>query len=345
MELLDRYLQAVKKHLPWQRQDDIIAELRANLEAQLEEREAELGRALNAHEAEEWLKGLGHPMLMAAKYQPVQYLIGPGIFPMYWYVLRLTFLWATAIYAVVNAIVIPLTSHDPTSVLHAVLRWPDVLISTAAWVTLVFAVLEFVARRFPGTIPQLDAVTTEWKPGTLPPLERSGKAGAKQPSYAKAVAEAVFGFLFLGWLLLVPGHPFLLLGPGAFYLNLQPIELGPVWWQFYWCVVALNVVQVGWKCLDLLTGEWQGSHLVQHLVTKVLGLVPLALLQTVPNHLLFVLKDPVANETKYAATLYSINEGTHKGLAVVCAIVVLQLLWDLGQAVVTAYRTRSSTGY
>ena len=31
MELLDRYLQAVKKHLPLQRQDDILAELRANL--------------------------------------------------------------------------------------------------------------------------------------------------------------------------------------------------------------------------------------------------------------------------------------------------------------------------
>ena len=47
MELLDRYLQAVRKHLPWQRQDDIIAELRANLEAQLEDKEAELGRPLN----------------------------------------------------------------------------------------------------------------------------------------------------------------------------------------------------------------------------------------------------------------------------------------------------------
>ena len=46
MELLDRYLQAVKKHLPWKRQDDIIAELRVNLESQLEEREDELGRPL-----------------------------------------------------------------------------------------------------------------------------------------------------------------------------------------------------------------------------------------------------------------------------------------------------------
>jgi len=38
MELLDRYLQAVKKYLPLARQEDIIAELRANMEAQLEDK-------------------------------------------------------------------------------------------------------------------------------------------------------------------------------------------------------------------------------------------------------------------------------------------------------------------
>ena len=43
MELLDRYLQAVKKHLPWQRQDDIFAELKANLESQLEDKDAPFG--------------------------------------------------------------------------------------------------------------------------------------------------------------------------------------------------------------------------------------------------------------------------------------------------------------
>ena len=88
MELLDRYLQAVKKHLPWQRQDDIIAELRANLEAQLEDKEAELGRPLTTGEAEDWLKQMGPPMQVAARYQPQQYLIGPAVFPTYWFVLR-----------------------------------------------------------------------------------------------------------------------------------------------------------------------------------------------------------------------------------------------------------------
>src|ERR1700756_2884761 len=104
MELLDRYLQAVKKHLPWKRQDDIIAELRANLESQLEEKEAQLGRPLTQIEAEEWLKQLGQPTQMAARYQPQQYLIGPMLFPTYWYVLRLVFFWAVAIYLIVSGV-------------------------------------------------------------------------------------------------------------------------------------------------------------------------------------------------------------------------------------------------
>ena len=45
MDLFERYLQAVRRYLPGERQDDIVAELRANLEAQREEREADAGPA------------------------------------------------------------------------------------------------------------------------------------------------------------------------------------------------------------------------------------------------------------------------------------------------------------
>ena len=106
MELLDRYLQAVKKHLPWQRQDDIIAELKANLEAQLEDKEAALGRPLTKAEAEVWLKQFGHPIQAAAHYQPQRSLIGPALFPFYWYVLGIALFWATVIY--------PLSGSCPT---------------------------------------------------------------------------------------------------------------------------------------------------------------------------------------------------------------------------------------
>jgi hypothetical protein len=94
MELLERYLQAVRKHLPWQGQDDIVAELRANLEAQLEDKQASLGRGLTADEAEAWLKQVGSPVRVAGRYQPQQYLIGPAVYPIYTYVLKLAMGWS-----------------------------------------------------------------------------------------------------------------------------------------------------------------------------------------------------------------------------------------------------------
>src|SRR3974390_2524977 len=112
MDWLERYLQAVRKHLPWQRQDDIIAELRANLEAQLEERQEQLGRALTEGEILDWLKELGPPMMMASQYKPARYLIGPGLFGIYWLIMRLSFVWASVAFAISVVVRVIVETHD-----------------------------------------------------------------------------------------------------------------------------------------------------------------------------------------------------------------------------------------
>lgn len=342
MDLLDRYLQAVKKHLPWQRQDDILAELKANLEAQLEDKEAAMGRPLTACEVEAWLKQIGPPMQVAARYQPQQYLIGPGVFPMYWYVLRMAFLWAILIYSIVSAVQIALQVPSGTAVLEAVLRVPGILMTIAAWVTLVFAAIEFAVTRYPDKCPAIAGISADWSPASLPPVERHAAAGQRPRSFALAVAEVVFGFILLAWLLLIPHYPVLLLGPGIAYLHASPFQLAPVWWQFFWWIVALNVVQLGWRCVDLGRGTWQGPRIAQQIVVKAMGLIPLAVLLTVRDHAWVALKHPALDEARYGGTLHSINEGIHGALLIVCAIVVLQLAWEVGRVGLEAYRKRAA---
>ncbi len=329
MNPLDRYLQAVKKHLPWQRQDDIISELRVNLESQLEEKEAELGRPLTEAEMEAWIKQIGSPLQMASRYLPQQYLIGPALFPTYWYVLRLVFVWATAIYALVNAVLLGLNGVTAVAVAQAFLRLPGVIIMSAGWVTLIFAGLEFAARRYPQQCAPLMAKAAGWEPEGLPGLDELDPGHCRPRSYAHAVAEFIFGLLFLAWLLLVPSHPYLLMGPGMYYYASLSFRLAPVWMQFYWAVVALNVIQVAWGAFSLMSGHWQESHRVQHLVTKAFSFVPLGLLFTAHDHLVFVLKNPAADEIRLAHTLYLANEGTHTALKVVLLICVVQFFWDL----------------
>jgi hypothetical protein len=89
MELLDRYLKAVKFWLPRGQKQDILAELSDDLRSQIEEQAAELGRPLEKPEIEAILKKTGPPMLVAGRYLPQRYLIGPALFPIYWFVLRL----------------------------------------------------------------------------------------------------------------------------------------------------------------------------------------------------------------------------------------------------------------
>jgi hypothetical protein len=342
MELLDRYLQAVRKYLPFRRQDDIIAELRANMESQLEDKEAELGRPLTIGEQEDWLRQMGAPIMVAARYQPQQYLIGPTFFPIYWYVMRLAFLWATIIYCIVNVVLIAVNQPSATTVLQAVLRLPGVLITTAAWITVVFAAIEFATTHFPGKIPPIDGISTAWSPSSLPPLEKHPTPGTKPRSYNQAVAEIVFGFLVTGWLLLIPKNPFLILGPGVVILQVAPFQLANVWMTFFWWIVALNLVQLAWRCFNLWRGTWQQSQRVQHIAFKAFGLIPIILLITVRDHIYVVLKNPAVNQVRYGATLDTINRSVFLGMSVICAIASLQLAWDISQLALDAYRKRET---
>jgi hypothetical protein len=338
MELIDRYLQAVRKDLPWKRQDDIIAELRANLESQLEDKEAGLGRPLTEGEAEDWLRQVGPPKKMAAQYRPQRYLIGPGLYPAFRFVTLIVFFWVTILSAIGIAIQIAAGAPGWKSVFNAALRLPVSLVVNAAWVTLIFAVIEFATTR--GPAKRKAPAAAEWSPSTLPPADGQARGGKKPRSRAHAVAEVVFGFLLLVWLLLLPKYPHLLLGPGAVFLFLLPFQLVPGWVPFYWCAVALGTLKLGWQALDLSRGSWQGPRQVQDMALSALGLIPLWLLLSVPGHIWVTLKDPALNGARYGAALNSLNHAIGIALVVICTINVLKLVFAIGKTGLDSYRNR-----
>ena len=338
MDLLERYLQAVRKYLPWTlsraRQDDIIAELRANYESQLEEREGDLGRNLTEGEMIDWLKQLGNPMQVAGRYQPAQYLIGPTLFPMYLYVLRLATFWALIVGAGVNLILVWTGVPNSGTIAGAIfVRGPGAVFSAATWVTLIFAVLEYVFARYPHVLPRMDGINIDWSPSKLSPLEPTRRQGRIQLTYAKFTAQVIFEWLFLGWLLLVPKYPFLMFGPGAWYAQLGPFKLASVLWTFYWVVLAFNFVQVLWNTLDWTSGAWRRPSILKPLFFKAGGLLTIGVLLTAHNHIFVYLKDPTASvAAKYTDMLHQLNSSLYLGMQVVFLIVAIQFAWELYQA-------------
>ena len=83
MDLLDRYLNAIGALLPRSKRADITAELRDILLTRREEKAEALGRPLTRGEDIALLQEFGHPLSVAGRYGPQQYLIGPELYPIY----------------------------------------------------------------------------------------------------------------------------------------------------------------------------------------------------------------------------------------------------------------------
>jgi len=257
-------------------------------------------------------------------------------------VLKIVFLWWVVIYALVSALEIAaVTPPSGTTILTALLRAPGLLLTTFAWVTLAFVAIEYFVSRNPEKCPAFASFAPSWSPASLPPLEKDA-AGARGKSFAQAVAEAVFGFLVLVWLLLIPHSPYLLMGPGAAYLKALPYQLAPVWTTFYWWIIALNVVQLTWQCIDLARGAWRKPGLAKHLVVKGFGLIPLGILLFEPGQVYVTAKNPVAALPANLPALHTLNHGIYQAFALVAVIVVFQFLWEGGRASVRAYRVRKA---
>ena len=336
MELLDRYLEAVKKQLPWERQEDIVAELRANLEAQLDDKQEELGHTLTAEEAKAWVGQLPPPAIMAGRYRRQQYLIGPGLFPIYWLILRMVTFWVFICTAIVNGIRLFTQPWSAAAVPGAIVDVAFVVLLNAAIITVIFAAIEYALLHHPEWIPQVAQQTSKWDLNALPQIEPATQG--KKRTRAHTIIEAAAHTLMLCWLLLLPKYPVLILGPGAFIVYALPYTLAPIIMTFYWAVVALNVVQLVWKLVDLYTGAWMGERKLERFAIKLMGIIPILIALRAPGKMWVVLKDPAAEFVKYGAQLAQINQAIYIGLRIVLIITVITFALEIGNWFLQSYR-------
>jgi hypothetical protein len=259
------------------------------------------------------------------------------MFPTYWYVMRLAFLWASVVYLIVNAVQLATGTPGMDEIAGVLFRWPGTLIITAAWVTAVFAALEFAAVRYPEKCPAIVASTVNWAPSSLPPVERRADGAAKPGSYGSAVAGLIFNALWLSWILLIPHNPFLLMGPGVVFFRVHGIVPAAPLWQFYWWIVALNVLQVAWRAVELTRGTWRRPHPAQHVVAKAMGLIPIVLLLVGP-HVYLMMPGEAADAALYGTTMVQVNHWIFVGAAVITAIAGIQLAGARGGIGMGGYR-------
>jgi hypothetical protein len=192
VELLDRYLYEVRRHLPAAQQDDIIAEISDAIQSQFEDRERQLGRQLTASEEAAIVKAFGHPKIVASRYQPAQYLIGPEIYPFYWYTLRIALAAALAL-ELLGALIAALLKPAPLPALlnNITVMWPTIFLVLGV-VTCIFVALE---RTGSSSSVLAKLGIDKWNPRALP-----RPTHGEVPRFSLLI-EALANILFMLWLL------------------------------------------------------------------------------------------------------------------------------------------------
>ena len=231
MQVLDRYLAAIARHLPQAEAADIIAELKDNLLSEIEEKEAVLGRRLTAKELDALLIGFGHPLAVAARYGKARYLIGPETYPFFVATLKVVFGILLSIAALGIAIAAFSGNAPVTRLVEEIARvWPAAL-TVFAIVTLVFAVIERVGK---------GRMELKWSPRQLARPRSQGRKPVQIVSEMAAGALAIAWWTgFVQFHALVPIPPFV------------HIHLAHVWSGVYWAVLAYWSAEVVIGALEL----------------------------------------------------------------------------------------------
>ena len=234
MEIVDRYLQAVRSWLPAEQRDDIVAELSEDLRSQVEEREAALGRPLAEPEAQALLKEKGHPLWLARGYATGGHLIGPMVLPTFRRVVAIGLTCLAVTFTTLWVVFRFVVEHAP----HPPLRsgsfwlWQAVLYAFAlvGLYTIIFAAIERAHARV--------RATDAWDPRHPADLPTSVGTRAARERFSLRVSAAGD---------LVSAAVFTLFWLGIWRLPDVPeveFALSPVFASLYLPILALGLAEI-----------------------------------------------------------------------------------------------------
>jgi hypothetical protein len=323
MELLDRYLHALKSYLPKDQQRDILDEISDAIQSEAEERQNALGRALSREEEAELIKRYGHPMLAAARYKPQQYLIGPALFP--YFVATLKFAAGILLLLhVIFAIAMGFTSPNPVaSGLRALGGLWDAIPFWIAFITVIFAILERNQVRL--------RLFEHWDPGTLPPVPAPRTAEPQRIPWSESIVGLVAATVMLLYWLGVPPLDRLVFGGDAMSVRVAPELL-----RLHTPITMMLLMVVAGNILNIVRPYFTHLHGISRLVTDAVGLTILYVVSQAPK-ILVIVNAAGEGPGQYARQEHDLNR-------LIAAILVIPMIVFIGDIILNIWRLAGRPG-
>jgi hypothetical protein len=265
MDLIERYVQAVGRHLPRKNQADILAELQSTLADTLEARAA--GEATE-EQVVALLKEFGQPEKVAASYWPEgQYLIGPQLYPLF----RMVAGIALSVFAIVQLALLGVRfAFDQGAVPGADFfgGLASGLLSALGAIVLVFAVLQRLGVR-----PESEG--EDWDPLQLPVIEE-----ANLINRSGIVAEITTSLILIAILLFLPDKIGAVISPATPGSN---VIINPVLISYLPLIILAVLLGIGLDVILLWRGRWETGTRIAKIGINLFGIYALYVPVTAHN--------------------------------------------------------------
>lgn len=268
MKIIDRYVFAVTRGLPQTQREDIEKELRTLIEDMMEE-----CRDIEPEEkrVEKVLLDLGDPVILVDKYRDTKrYLIGPQNFDNYIFVLKIV-LGAVLVGISIAEVVGVVFLNDKISIANTVgdylLTLVSSLIQAFAWVTGMFAVLEYKGFKFDG----LEVKKTQggtWSISKLPEIPQDKALISR----GESIFSIIFSTIFIMILFFAPKLI------AVFIFNKQadsfviPILNVDILNGYRIFIFALFIIGLLKEVLKIASGRWTLKLSISVAILNVVGL-------------------------------------------------------------------------
>jgi len=262
MDALARYLKTVGTFLPSNEKQDILRELAADIQSQVEEKEAELGRGLNESEVQAILKQVGHPLVVASRYRHDtrsvafgRVFISPVLFPAYWKVLKFNLTLTFGIILIIFVSLFIAGQRPGVSGIFSVCLY-QFLIQFSV-ITVIFAFADRHIEKHPDKWSAARPDAAQFGFNLAMQIERDVIKGAGESMRPKPVPRLesisiiVASVAALAWLGAIRSYPFLIFGPAAHFL-----AVGPGATEAYPVIIALTIVGMIRAFVNLSRPDW-----------------------------------------------------------------------------------------
>jgi hypothetical protein len=278
MDLIERYIAEIGKHLPARTRSDIQKELRSTLQDMLEDRSRQAKHPADEAMVVELLKKYGKPEKVAASYLPERQLIGPQLYPVFSLVCWIALSALGAVLLVTMSIGLFSTSLTPLEALKAVgslvLQVTGALVSAFGSIVITFAILERIPWK-KGFAAELGE-EKDWDPRSLPQVrdvEKFSVTGLTAETILTAAAIVLFNFFPQ-----VIGFGFLQNGQWKFL----PV-LSDAFFHYVPYFTGLWLLQIALNLILLRQGRWQPATRWVSIGLKTLGVVLAAVMLAGPD--------------------------------------------------------------